>query len=90
LRKSLDRKPHIIKFMVNISERKPTGRLRLLPENYYNAKGKPASNAAKLGFIFNKAMVFIRVSLAPRDGGEPIILPFEWPSLAPGVRGGTP
>ena len=90
LRKSLDRQPHVLKFLIDIQERKRSGRLRLLPDSYYTGKGSAPSGAAKLSFLYNKAVVFVRVGLTAQDSKEPLALPVEWPSQAPGTRGGAP
>ena len=90
LRKSLDRQPHVLKFVVDITERKRTGRLRLLPDSYYTGKGNAPTGAAKMAFLYNKAVLFIRVGLTAQDSKDPLALPVEWPSQAPGTRGGAP
>lgn len=89
LRKSLDRQPHVLKFVVDITERKRTGRLRLLPDSYYSGKGNAPTGAAKLAFLYNKAVLYVRVGLSAQDSKEALALPVDWPSLAPGARGGA-
>jgi type VI secretion system protein ImpL len=90
LRKSLDRQPHVLKFVVDITERKRSGRLHLLPDSYYTGKGNAPTGAAKLSFLYNKAVLYVRVGLTAQDSKEPLTLPVEWPSFAPGTRGGAP
>ena len=87
LRKSLDRQPHVLKFMVDISERKHTGRVRLLPDSYYTNKGSTPSGAAKMSFLYNKAVVFVRLVLNPAESKELLVIPVDWPTLAPLTRG---
>ena len=87
LRKSLDRQPHVLKFMVDITERKHTGRVRLLPDSYYTTKGGTPSGAAKMSFLYNKAVVFVRIVLNPPESKELLVIPVDWPTLAPLTRG---
>jgi type VI secretion system protein ImpL len=87
LRKSLDRQPHVLKFMVDIAERKHTGRVRLLPDSYYTNKGNTPSGAAKMAFLYNKAVVFVRIVLNPPESKELLVIPVDWPTLAPLTRG---
>ena len=87
LRKSLDRQPHVLKFMVDITERKHTGRVRLLPDSYYTNKGNTPSGAAKMSFLYNKAVVFVRVIINPPESKDLLVIPVDWPTLAPLTRG---
>ncbi len=87
LRKSLDRQPHVLKFMVDITERKHTGRVRLLPDSYYTNKGNTPSGAAKMAFLYNKAVVFVRIVLNPPESKDLLVIPVDWPTLAPLTRG---
>lgn len=87
MRKSLDRQPHVLKFLVDIQERKRTGRLRLLPDAYYTGKGSAPTGAAKASFLYNKAVVFLRLGFSAQDSKEPLVLPVDWPAVAPITRG---
>jgi hypothetical protein len=87
MRKSLDRQPHVLKFLVDIQERKRTGRLRLLPDSYYTGKGSAPTGAAKASFLYNKAVVFLRLGFSAQDSKEPLVLPVDWPAAAPITRG---
>jgi type VI secretion system protein ImpL len=82
LRKAVDRQPHILKFIVEIVERKRSGRLRLLPDSAYNRKEASTNTAAKNAFIFNRAVIFVRLGLSIGDSKDAIIGPAEWPSSA--------
>lgn len=86
LRKSLDRQPHVLKFMVDIAERKRSGRVRLLPDSYYTNKGSTPTGAAKMAFLYNKAVVFVRMVLNPAESKELLVIPVDWPTLAPLTR----
>lgn len=83
LRKAVDRQPHILKFVVDIVERKRTGRLRLLPDAAYNRKDAAPTTSAKSAFIFNRAVVYVRFALSVGEGKDVIVVPAEWPAQAP-------
>ena len=83
LRKAVDRQPHILKFIVEIVERKRTGRLRLLPDSAYNRKDAAPTTAAKAAFIFTRAVVFVRFALSVSESKDAIVVPAEWPVAAP-------
>lgn len=86
MRRSLDKTPHILKFVMEIEEKKRNSRLRLLPENYYNAKGV-TTNQQRSAYIFNKAIVYARFALSLPESKDPLVLPEEWPANAPPLRG---
>jgi type VI secretion system protein ImpL len=83
LRKAVDRQPHILKFIVEITERKRTGRLRLLPDSAYNRKEAAPTTAAKSAFIFTRAVVFVRFALSVSESKDAILVPADWPVMAP-------
>ena len=71
---------------MEIEEKKRNSRLRLLPENYYNAKGV-TTNQQRSAYIFNKAIVYARFALSLPESKDPLVLPEEWPANAPPLRG---
>lgn len=86
LRKAVDRQPHILKFVVEIVERKRTGRLRLLPDSAYNRKEAAQNTPAKSAFVYNRAVVYVRFGLSAGENKDVIIVPAEWPAVAPLAR----
>lgn len=82
LRKAVDRQPHILKFVVEIAERKRSGRVRLLPDAAYNSKQSGSTPAAKSAFLFNRAVVFVRFAVTVGETKDRIVVPAEWPALA--------
>lgn len=85
LRQSLDRQPHILKFVMRFEDRKRNGRLRVLPESYYSQKGIQ-SGQSKPSLLSNKVVIFVRFSISLPDSKEPIVLLSDWPASAPPLR----
>ncbi len=86
LRKAVDRQPHILKLVVEIVERKRSGRLRLLPDSAYNRKEATTNTAAKSAFIFSRAVVYVRFAVSVGENKDAIVVPAEWPASAPKLK----
>lgn len=85
LGKSTDRAPHVLKFTVPIEEKKRSGRLRLLPDEYYARKGTQVQTQAKSAYINSKAVVYVRFRLNLPDSKDQVVInpDWDWPAEAP-------
>ena len=75
----------MLKFTVQIEEKKRSGRLRLLPDEYYARKGAAASAQTKSAYINSKAVVYVRFRLNLPDSKDQVVInpDWEWPAEAP-------
>ncbi len=91
LRKTQDRQPHIIKFPIEIEEKKKDSKLHLLADSYYAKKGaaptKEETPQTRNAFLYTKAVVFVRITITLPESKEPIVLLSDWPATAPPLRG---
>lgn len=78
-------RPHVLKFVMAMEDRKKNTRIRLLPEQYYAKKGE-APQPVRTGRD-NVALIFVRVSVTLPEAKEPIEVPNDWPAVAPSLRG---
>jgi type VI secretion system protein ImpL len=84
MRRAVDQRPHVLKLIVELAERKGTGRLRILPDSYYTSKGDvPSGGTARIAFQSSKAILFVRVGFAPADSTDSLTVPAEFPTKAP-------
>jgi type VI secretion system protein ImpL len=84
MRRAVDQRPHVLKLIVELAERKGTGRLRILPDSYYTGKGDvPSGGTARIAFQYSKAILFVRVGIAPADSKDSLTVPAEFPTKAP-------
>lgn len=83
----LDVQPHILKFPVQIEERKKSGRVRLLPDEYYLRKGVPVGSQTRNAYISTKAVAFVRFRVSLPDSKDFIIFrpSLDWPAEAPSL-----
>lgn len=83
MRRAVDQRPHVLKLLVELAERKGAGRLRILPDSYYTSKGEAPSGAARIAFQYSKAVLFVRVALGPVDSKDTLTVPTDFPVKAP-------
>lgn len=83
MRRAVDQRPHVLKLVVELAERKGTGRLRILPDSYYTSKGEAPSGAARVAFQYSKAVLFVRIAIGPADSKDTLTVPAEFPAKAP-------
>lgn len=83
----LDVQPHILKFPVQIEERKKSGRVRLLPDEYYLRKGVSVGSQTRNAYISTKAVAFVRFRVSLPDSKDFIIFrpSLDWPAEAPSL-----